>query len=483
VQLELAELDGGQVERDGESEEEDPGREAEHEEDEHASIVGASLSAVTRPAPALSAPPAAEARCRIAFVDVKDVILTFGLMLGAGLVCQVVADSLRLPRMLALLVGGAVLGPSLTDAIDVPLDSMGAQVLLTLGVSFILFYGGLQLSTRVLSQVALGLTLLALPGVVITALIAGSVAAAVFDIPYSTALLLGAVLAPTDPAILIPLFDRIGIRQKIEQTAIAESALNDSTGAVLALVFAGIVLGGDTSVTGPAVDFLEDLAIGSALGIAFGIILSLTVSNRRAGIWQESAPIAVVAVVAVGYFSIDSAGGSGYFGAFLAGLIVGNMDRLRLAMHTAHERDMRVLVTTVTDVVVILVFVTLGANLPWGDIWGNFGPALAVVAALILVARPLTVLLCLLPDRRGSWTRGEIVFLSWTRETGVVAAALAGVMVGLDVPDAELIVTSVALAIVVTLAVQTTTKAWLGRRLDLEEPRAALADAADLSAP
>lgn len=410
-------------------------------------------------------------------------MLTLGVMLGAGLVCQVLADALRAPRMLFLLVGGALLGPSVSDAIDVPLDEMGAQLLLTLGVSFILFHGGLQLSTRVLGKVGVGLGLLAVPGVVITALVAGSVAALVFDVPFSTGLLIGAVLAPTDPAILIPLFDRIGLRQKVEQTAVAESALNDSTGAVLALVFAGVVLSGDASVTAPAIDFLEDLGISTALGIGFGILLSLVVSDRRAGIWRESAAIAVVAVVAVGYFSIDSAGGSGYLGAFLAGFIVGNMDRLRLAMHTVHERDMRVLVSTVSDVVVILVFMTLGANLPWGDMGENFWPAFATVAALILVARPLSVLACLLPDRRGQWSREEILFLSWTRETGVVAAALAGVMVGLDVPDAELIVTTVALAIVVTLLVQTTTKPWLGRKLQLEEPAPALGDAADLSSP
>jgi cell volume regulation protein A len=403
-------------------------------------------------------------------LDVKDVILTLGVMLVAGLVCQLLADAVRAPRMLVLLVGGVVLGPSVTDAIDVPLDSMGAEILLTFGVSFILFHGGLQLSTRILNRVAVGLGLLAIPGVVITALVAGSVAAVAFDVPFSTGLLIGAVLAPTDPAILIPLFDRIGIRQKIEQTAIAESALNDSTGAVLALVLAGVVLSGDASVSAPAIDFLEDLAISTALGIGFGVLLSLVVSDRRAGVWRESAAIAVVAIVAVGYFSIDSAGGSGYLGAFLAGLIVGNMDRLRLGMHSSHERDMRAFVDTVTDIVVILVFITLGANLPWSDIWENFLPALAVVGSLILLARPLTVLSCLLPDRRGRWTRGEIVFLAWTRETGVVAAALAGVMVGLDVPNSELIVTTVALAIVVTLGVQTTTKTWLGRRLGLNDP-------------
>ena len=399
----------------------------------------------------------------------KDIILTLGVMLVAGLVCQVVADTLRVPRMLLLLLGGTLLGPSVTSAIDVPLDSTGAELLLTLGVSFILFFGGLQLSLGVLSRVAVGIGLLAVPGVVITALITGSVASLVFDIPWSTGLLIGAVVAPTDPAILIPLFARIGIRQKIEQTAIAESALNDPTGAVLALVLAGVVSSGDASVADPVFDFLKDLGISTVLGIGFGILLSLVVSDRRAGVWQESAAIAVVAVVAVGYFSTDSAGGSGYLGAFLAGLIVGNMDRFRLGMHTEHERDMRALVATITDVVVILVFITLGANLPWSEIWDNLGPALIVVAVLLLVARPVTVLICLGLDRRGQWTRQEIVFLSWTRETGVVAAALAGLMVARDIPDSELIVTTVAVAIVVTLAVQTTTKTWLGRRLGLDE--------------
>ena len=76
--------------------------------------------------------------------------------------------------MLVLLGAGALLGPAVTDAIDVPLDSMGAQLILTLGVSFILFHGGLQLSLRILRRVAVGLALLVIPGVVLTALVTGS---------------------------------------------------------------------------------------------------------------------------------------------------------------------------------------------------------------------------------------------------------------------------------------------------------------------
>src|SRR6185436_7707364 len=121
----------------------------------------------------------------------------------------------------------------------------------------------------------------------------------------------GAALSPTDPAILIPLFERVRLRPKISQTIIAESALNDPTGAVLALAFAGVVLSGRASMTEPLQNFVVDLAISTALGIIFGIVLSAVVSSRRAGIWRESAAIVVIAVVAGSFFSIDSAGGSG----------------------------------------------------------------------------------------------------------------------------------------------------------------------------
>src|ERR671930_2171092 len=402
-------------------------------------------------------------------MSAQDVIETVAIMLGVGLVSKLAADFARLPQMLILLAAGALLGPSGLDAIDVPLDSLGAQLVLTIGVSFILFHGGLQLSARVLERVAVGLVLLVIPGVIITAVVTGTAAAGLFGLPLTTGLLIGAVLAATDPAILVPLFDRIRLRPKVSQTIIAESALNDPTGAVLALAVAGVVASGSPSLTKPLTDFVVDLGVSTVLGCVYGVVLSAAVSSRRSGIWRESAAIAVMAVITGSFFSIDSAGGSGYLGAFLAGLIVGNMEFLGLGMHSEHEREMRILVANVADVMVMFVFITLGANLPWGELVDQLGPALAVIAALVFVARPVTVLACLLPDRRGRWSRAEVLFLAWTRETGVVPAALAGIMVGLGVPDSGLVVTTVALAIIVTLSVQATTKQWLATRLGLIE--------------
>ncbi len=391
-------------------------------------------------------------------------------MLAAGLVSELLASALRLPRMILLVAAGAILGPHVADVLELPLDASGIQLLLTLGVSMILFHGGLGLSVRILERVAVGLGLLAVPGVILTAVVTGAAAAAAFGIPFENGLLIGAVLAATDPAILIPLLERMRVRPKVVQTVIAESAFNDVTAAVLSLAVAAFVLEGEGSFAEPLVEFVKDLGISTALGVVFGLALAVVVSTHRIGVLRETPAVAALLIVSASYFTIDSAGGSGYLGAFLAGLIVGNMERLRLGMHTERELQLEYFAALAADVVVIFVFVTLGANLPF-DTFGDYAlPALATLAVLLFVARPLTVVSSLLPDRRGGWTRNEIAFVAWTRETGVVPAAVASLLVSEGVANGDQLVTSVALAIVVTLLLQSTTKPWLARRLGLTEP-------------
>jgi potassium/hydrogen antiporter len=400
-----------------------------------------------------------------------DVLLTLSLLLIAALVARLLASLLRVPEILLLVALGALLGPSVLDVVDVPFESLGAQLMFTLGVSMILFYGGLTLSLPLLRKVWISLGMLAVPGILITTLVVGTAAHFAFDLPWSSAFLVGAVLSPTDPAILIPLFARSRLRPKVAQTVIAESALNDPTGAALALTLAGIVLTGESSVAEPVTEFAVDLGISTVIGIVAGVLLSAAIASQRAGVWRESSAIAVLAVVTISFFSLDSAGGSGYLGAFLAGLIVGNMEHLGLAMHSPHEVDTHAFAYNLADIVTLIVFVVLGANIPFDDLGSNLLPALAVLAVLLLIARPITVLACVLPDRGGGWQRNEIAFLCWTRETGVIPAALVGVLAGLGVPNIDVLASVVALAIVLTLLLQALPAPWLAKRLGLLGPR------------
>jgi cell volume regulation protein A len=407
-------------------------------------------------------------------VDVGHILLSFGLILGAGLLAQLVATLLRIPEMIVLVAVGALIGPSVLGIVENPLGGVGAQLIFTLGVSMILFHGGVGISLRVISRTAVGLGLLVLPGIFITAIVVALIVAPIFGVSLLVAFMIGAVLAPTDPAILIPLFERLGLRPKVSQTIIAESAFNDVTGTVLVLTLVEVVEAGHVTASEPVFEFAKELSLGAVIGVGAGLILAYAVSSTaRAGIWDESPGVAILAVVALVYFSSETLGGSAYLAAFVMGLIVGNMGEFKLRQHEESERLLKSFVGQVAEIAVLLIFVTLGINLPFGALWQYLLGGLLVMAIFIFVARPITVLACLLPDRRGRWTRNEIAFLSWCRYTGVIPAAVASILLARGIEGAEIAVSLVSLAVICTLLLQATTAGYVARRLGLiEEPKA-----------
>jgi potassium/hydrogen antiporter len=401
-------------------------------------------------------------------VEVEHVLRDFGLILGAGLLSQLVATFLRIPEMIVLVAVGALIGPSVLGIASNPLSGVGAQLIFTLGVAMILFHGGVGISLRVISKTAFGLGMLVLPGVAITASIVALVVAPLFGVSLLVAFMIGAVLASTDPAIIIPLFERLGLRPKVSQTVIAESAFNDVTGTVLTLTLVEVVSAGHFTVIGPVLEFCKELALGGAIGVGAGLLLAYAVSSTaRVGIWDESPGVAILAVVALVYFSSETLGGSAYLASFVMGLIVGNMSEFKLGQHEQSERMLEGFVGQVAEISVLLVFVTLGINLPFDALSEYFLGGLVVMAIFIFVARPVTVFACLLPDRRGEWTREEMIFLGWCRYTGVIPAAVASILLAEGVEGAGIAVSLVALAVCTTLLLQATTAGYVARRLGL----------------
>src|SRR5918996_5259731 len=102
--------------------------------------------------------------------------------------------------MVVLVAAGALIGPSVLGLVSNPLSGVGAQLLFNIGVALILFYGGTGISLRVISGTAVGLGLLVLPGVLLTALIVALVVSPVFGVGFPVAMLVGAVLSSTDRA-------------------------------------------------------------------------------------------------------------------------------------------------------------------------------------------------------------------------------------------------------------------------------------------
>ena len=317
-----------------------------------------------------------------------------------------------------------------------------------------------------LSKVGVGLVLLAVPGVVITALVVGAAATLAFEAPLRAGLPDRSCRGADRSGDLIPLFERLRVRPKVVQTVVAESALNDPTGAVLAVTIAAFIVEGDDSVAGAAGEFLADLGLSVVLGAALGLLLALVVSERQ---FRDLArvPRARRPARRRGRVRVDRLGGWQRLPrAFIAGVIVGNSERFRLARESV-RREIDYLAGFATHVVVLLVFLVLGANLPLGTIADEALPALrsspycsfsrAAHRAHVRAAGPAR-----------SADPEELTFLAWTRET-VVPASIAGLLVAQGVPAEDELVTVVALAVIVTLVLQATTKGWLARRLGLLE--------------
>ncbi len=414
-------------------------------------------------------------------MDIDHILRTVGIVLAVGLVAVPLATLLRLPSMVVLVAAGIVAGPTLLDLVEVPISGVGPSLLFTMGVALILFHGGVGVSLRVISKTAVGLLLLAIPGVMITAGIVALVVMPLFGVSWQIALLVGAVLSATDPAILVPLFDRLGLRPRVAQTVIAESAINDPMSAILSLTMAGIITAGGLtsgvlSGDSPLVDLLRNIGLGLLVGVVGGLLIAALVSSHRFGVLRESVAAVLLAVVALAYVSSEVTGGSPYLAAFVAGLIVGNKDLLRIDHDHTQEHLLETYLAQTVDIIVLAIFVVLGLNLDVDLLLDNLWAGLAVMAVFIFIARPATVAFGLGLDRRAGWTRQEAIFITWCRETGVVPVAVASLLLAEGVPGAELVATLVTFAVIVTLLLQATTAGWLARRLGLLETEPRLLD-------
>jgi cell volume regulation protein A len=152
---------------------------------------------------------------------------------------------------------------------------------------------------------------------------------------------------------------------------------------------------------------------------------------------------------------------------FVFGIVIGNKDAFGFSMREAEQEKLNDFVTTTALMMRMFIFILLGTQVDFSLMGKNLAAGVAVVAIFMLVARPVTVFLCALPDRRAKWTLKELLFMCWTRETGVIPGALAGLLVGMGAPGAKLIASVTFLAILMTILIQATTTRWLAKKLDL----------------
>ncbi|WP_162143527.1 cation:proton antiporter [Alicyclobacillus herbarius] len=115
----------------------------------------------------------------------------------------------------------------------------------------------------------------------------------------------------------------------------------------------------------------------------------------------------------------------------------------------------------------MLIFVLLGTQVDFRLVAQHLWMSLILIGIFIAIARPLAVLASVLVDRKAKWDRKHILFMFWVRETGVIPAALSGVLIAQGVPDAHLIASVTFMAILITILVQASTTELVAKRLQV----------------
>jgi len=405
-----------------------------------------------------------------AILHAKELLFLLGVILGVGMATGFIARLLKVPDVVMFLLAGMALGGAGFGVIDIKVDSTLNQLLLIFGSCYILFDGGASVRLSVLKGVWPTLVSLATFGVLISAVITAFAAQYFLHLPFIFALLLGAVIASTDPATLVPVFRQVKIRAKVAQTVMSESAFNDAMGAILTFaVLAVAVNGGNFSISQNLFSLLQQTIFGLIGGAILGYLAALFIAHEKYSFLAEYAPIVTIMSVAAAYLSVDNLHASGFMAVFVFGMVLGNKDLFGFKMKEDEESKLEDFILTTSLIMRIFIFILLGSQVNFALLQQYFWPALAVVLIFMLIGRPLAVFACALPDSGAKWTIQELLFMCWTRETGVIPGALAGMLVGMKVQHSDVIASVTFMAILLTILLQATTTKWLAAKLDLLE--------------
>jgi len=402
----------------------------------------------------------------------QHTLLTCGLILAVGTLAALLAQRIRIPDVAIFLIAGIAVGPHALGLVHIAANSALNQIILLFGASYILFDGGASVRLDVLKRVWITIVILATVGILLTAAITGLAAHYVFGLPVVVALMLGATIASTDPATLVPIFRQIKIRDRVAQTVMSESAFNDAMGAILTFTLLALATGSEKFSLGDAAfDLFKLSAIGILAGIALGYLAALLIAHERWGFLAEYAPVVTLVAVIGAYFAASGLQASGFMAVFVFGIVLGNKEAFGFRMEAGEAQKLAEFVLTTAFIMRLFIFMLLGAQVDFVQIGQHWFGGVIVVTVLMLVARPVTVFLCTWPDRRARWSFAEMLFMCWTRETGVIPAALAGLLLGTNAPDAPIIASVTFVAILMTILIQAPTTEWLGRRLGLMDAK------------
>ena len=399
----------------------------------------------------------------------ENVLLIGAILIFCSILISKTGYRFGIPTLLLFLLVGMGFG---SDGLGLQFDSASdAQFIGMMALSIILFTGGMDTKLHDIRPVLAQGILLSTIGVLVTTLLTGafiyflsSSTSADIALPLLTSLLLAATMSSTDSASVFNLLrsQKMNLKENLRPMLELESGSNDPMAYMLTIAFIQVVASGsDLSIGGVAKDLLVQFFFGGVIGFAFGkfsvwLINKIELSNA------SLYPILLLSLVFITFTTTDLLKGNGYLAVYIAGVVVGNA---RLAF----RKEVNTFMNGLTWLFQIVMFLSLGLLVNPHEMLDVAWIAVLIALFMILVARPVSVFLCLLPFRgmshRARW------FVSWVGLRGAVPIIFATYPVVAGIPGSQQIFNVVFFITLLSLIIQGMTISAGARMLHLDLPQ------------
>jgi potassium/hydrogen antiporter len=387
---------------------------------------------------------------------VDAAILLGSVLVVVGVVVSGVADRFRFPGLLVFLLLGMAVADDGLALIHFD-DARLAQNVAVIALVVILFEGGLATAPDAVRRAGVPAAVLATVGVVITAAVAAGGAALVFDLPGSTVLLIGAVVASTDAAAVFSALRGARMPDRVRDLLQMESGLNDPVAVMLTIGMVEVWRGHPS-----AADWLTFGLAHLLGGLAIGVVVGVAAQRgfRRLHLPSPSSyPVLALAIAGLAYGVATAIGSSGFLAVYITGLVLGRRRHLVKSIPNFHEG--------LAAAAEAALFLMLGLLVFPSRLVDVLGPALVVAMVLMFIGRPVAVALC------SSWfgfNWRELTVVSWAGLRGAVPIVLATIPLTAGHPDGEIVFDVVFVVVLASLVVQASTVALLVQRFGFRDP-------------
>ena len=379
----------------------------------------------------------------------------------AGITAQVIAEYLKVPSIVFLLIFGIALGADGLEILHPQSLGIGLEVLVALSVAIILFEGGLSLSGRELGRVSGSLRNLVTLGTSITLIGGGMAAHWLGEFPWPIAFLYASLVVVTGPTVIGPLLRQVAVDRRVATLLEGEGVLIDPVGAILAVVVLNTIIDSHARPMEIITGLTLRLGIGAAIGIAGGGLLSFIIKTCNFLTFELKNLVVLAGVWGLFGLSQFSRSESGLMAVVMAGIVL-------KAAAVPDERLLRRFKGQLTTLCVSVLFILLAADLSIASVialgWGS----VLTVLVLMLVVRPLSVALCTLKSDL-NWRHK--LFIAWVAPRGIVSASVASLFAILltraGINGGEAIKALVFLTILMTVFIQGLTARWVAKGLKI----------------